>query len=105
MKNGHDAAPDCWRCSKRVPAVERREYSMDCLWKCILLLIFGPPLLLLGLHTLSVFLVVVFPYFLLLVTGTGIIAGVAAGVTAGLILRRRLPPRNCGTPLPPDQPR
>ena len=33
-----------------------------------------------------------------------VIAGVAAGISAGLVLRRRLPPRNAGPPLPSTTP-
>ncbi len=66
---------------------------MGWLWKLIFLMIFGPPLFLVGLHMALLFLAMVLPYAVLLVVSFGAIAGVTAGITVALILRRRLPPR------------
>ncbi len=68
--------------------------------KGFFVLIFGPLLLCLVIHSLVVVLALVLPW-LPLFAG---VAGVAAGLTAGLVLRRRLPPRAGGTALLPETP-
>ncbi len=64
---------------------------MGWLWKLIFLLIFGPPLFLLGLHMALIFFATVLPYMVLVTVSAGAIAGVTAGLTIAWILRRRLP--------------
>lgn len=65
--------------------------------KLMLLLIFAPLLICLALSAVLGVLAVVLPW----VIGLAVIAGLAAGVSAGLVLRRRLPLRNGGGSLPP----
>lgn len=73
---------------------------MESLWKFLLLLVFGPALLLVALQVWAAVLAVVLPVLIVL----ALIAGVAAGLSAAFVLRKRLPPRNGGTPLPPGTP-
>lgn len=63
--------------------------------KFMLILIFAPLLICLALSAVLGVLAAVLPW----VVGLAIVAGLAAGVSAGLVLRRRLPPRFRG-PLP-----
>lgn len=65
--------------------------------KLVLLVMFAPLLLCLAFSAVLGVLAVVLPW----VIGLAVIAGLAAGVSAGLVLRRRLPLRNGGGPLPP----
>lgn len=64
--------------------------------KLVLLLVFAPLLICLALQMVLGVLVVVLPWVIAL----AVITGLAAGVSAGLVLRRRLPLRNGGR-LPP----
>jgi len=65
--------------------------------KLVLILLFAPLLICLALSAVLGVLAAVLPW----VIGLAVIAGLAAGVSAGLVLRRRLPLRNGGGPLPP----
>ncbi|MGH9463944.1 MAG: hypothetical protein ACRD1X_22300 [Vicinamibacteria bacterium] len=65
--------------------------------KLVLLLIFAPFLICLALSAVLGVLAAVLPW----VIGLAVIAGLAAGVSAGLVLRRRLPLRNGSGRLPP----
>ena len=65
--------------------------------KLVLILIFAPLLLCLALSAVIGILAAVLPWVIAL----AVIAGLAAGVSAALVLRRRLPLRNGGGPLPP----
>jgi len=64
--------------------------------KLVLLLIFAPLLVCLVLQATIGVLAVLLPWVIAL----AVVAGLAAGVSAGLVLRRRLPLRN-GVHLPP----
>jgi hypothetical protein len=64
--------------------------------KFMLILIFAPLLICLALQAALGVLVAVLPWLV----GLAVVAGLAAGVSAALVLRRRLPVRN-GSPLPP----
>ena len=68
--------------------------------KLMLLLIFAPLLLCLALQAVVGVFAAVLPW----VIGLAVIAGLAAGVSAGLGVRRRLPLRNGGAELPPGAP-
>ncbi len=68
--------------------------------KGFFILIFGPLLLALVIHSLIGLLALVLPWLILL----AVVAGVTAGLSAGLVLRRRLPPRAGGTALLPETP-
>ncbi len=74
---------------------------LESVLKLILFMAFAPFLLALALHYFVLMLAAVLPLLVLL----GAVAGVAAGLTAGLILRRRLPPPDDGRALPPPFPR
>jgi len=65
--------------------------------KLMLLLLFAPLLLCLLLQATIGVLAAVLPWVIAL----AVIAGLAAGVSAAFVLRRRLPLRNGGGPLPP----
>ncbi len=69
--------------------------------KLILFMALAPFLLSLALHYFVLIVVAVLPWLVLF----GAVAGVAAGLTAGLVLRRRLPPRDDDRALPPPFPR
>ena len=71
---------------------------MKTFWRYLLLLIFGPSLLLVGLNYLAALLAIVLPVLVVL----AIIMGAVAGVTMAFILKRRLPPRNNGRYIPPS---
>lgn len=64
--------------------------------KLVLLILFAPLLICLALSAVLGVLAAVLPW----VIGLAIIAGLAAGVSAGFVLRRRLPLRNGGGSLP-----
>ena len=64
--------------------------------KLVLILLFAPLLICLALSAVLGVLAAVLPW----VIGLAVIAGLAAGVSAGFVLRRRLPPSIRG-PLPP----
>jgi hypothetical protein len=64
--------------------------------KLVLILLFAPLLICLAFRAVLGVLAAVLPWVIAL----SVIAGLAAGVSAGLVLRRRLPPRIRG-PLPP----
>lgn len=65
--------------------------------KLVLLLIFAPLLLCLALQATLGVLAAVLPWLIAL----SVIAGLVAGLSAALVLRRRLPPRNGGGPPTP----
>lgn len=73
---------------------------MNDLWKALLALILAPVIIGVALNAIAAFLWSVVPILILV----GVVAGLAAGVTAALILRRRLPPRNGAAVLPPGTP-
>ena len=72
----------------------------DVLMKVLLFLIFGPVLICIGLHLLVVTIAAILPWLIFL----AVIAGIAAGLSAGLVVRRRLLPSGQGSPLPPGGP-
>jgi len=72
----------------------------DALMKVLLLLIFGPVLICIGLQLLVVTIAAILPWLIFL----ALIAGIAAGLSAGLVVRRRLLPPGQGSPLPPGGP-
>jgi hypothetical protein len=70
---------------------------MDWVVKLIFFLTLGPCLIALGLHALSVtfqiilvFLMAILPWII----GFAVLTGLVAGLSAGFVVRRRLPPRN-----------
>lgn len=69
---------------------------MEFVWRTLFLLVFGPLLLVLAAQILLGLLVAILPWLIAL----AVITGVAAGLTAGLVMRRRLPPP--GRALPGD---
>jgi hypothetical protein len=73
---------------------------LDWLLKALIVLLLAPIVVGLALHFLGAVLAILLPWLIVL----AVIAGSAAGVTAGLILRRRLPPRPGRHALPPDVP-
>jgi hypothetical protein len=75
-------------------------HVLDSLFKFILFLIFAPVLLCVALQILMGFLAFALPWFIL---GSAV-AGLVAGVSAALVLRRRLPPQNGDRALPPAAP-
>lgn len=74
---------------------------MDWLWKSIVLIILAPVLIGLATHALLVVIAVILPYVLALAA----VVGIMAGLTAGLVLRRRLPlpSRGAELPIPPPE--
>ncbi len=68
--------------------------------KFMLILIFAPLLVCLALQATVGVLAVLLPWLI----GLSIIAGLVAGVSAALVLRRRLPLRNGGSETPPGTP-
>ena len=65
--------------------------------KLMLLLIFAPLLICLALSAVLGVLAAILPW----VVALAVIAGLGAGGSAAFVLRRRLPLRNGGGPLPP----
>ncbi len=65
--------------------------------KGFFIMIFGPLLLALVIHSVIGLLALVLPWLILL----AVVTGVTAGLTAGLVLRRRLAPRGGIQALPP----
>lgn len=64
--------------------------AMDTFWKVVLFTAFGPLVAVMALHLVAAVLLVVLPYAIVLAA----VVGVTAGLSAGLVLRRRLaPPR------------
>jgi len=61
---------------------------VETLWRLLLWLAFGPAIVFVGLHMLVAVLAAVMPWLLIL----SVVAGITAGTTAALMLRRRLPP-------------
>ena len=72
----------------------------DWFMKLLLILIFGPILICVGLQLLAGMMVALLPWLILF----AVITGIAAGVSAGLVIRRRLLPPGQGSPLPPGGP-
>jgi len=70
------------------------------LGKLLLLIILGPVILGLALQVFVGLATAVLPWLIVL----ALIAGVAAGLSAGLVVRRRLLPPGQGSPLPPGGP-
>ena len=74
--------------------------------KGLLIVIFAPFLICVAFQAIVAVIAIVLPWLIFL----SVITGVAAGLTAGLILRRRLPPRRGGGALtdggqvPPGEP-
>ncbi|MBI3825647.1 MAG: hypothetical protein HY294_06615 [Candidatus Rokubacteria bacterium] len=68
--------------------------------KFMLILIFAPLLVCLVLQATVGVLAALLPWLI----GLSVIAGLAAGVSAALVLRRRLPLRNGSADLPPGAP-
>ena len=68
--------------------------------KFMLILIFAPLLLCLALQATLGVLAAVLPWLI----GLSVIAGIAAGLSAAMVLRRRLPLRNRGGQIPPGAP-
>ncbi len=73
---------------------------MDSIVKFLLFLIFAPVLLAVALQVWLAFLAAILPWLMLL----AVIVGLTAGLSAAFVLRRRLPTRNGGNPLPPGAP-
>ena len=73
---------------------------MAWLFKVLAVLTVGPFLVCLALQLVVGVLTAVLPWLIL----GSLVAGVAAGLSAGLVLRRRLPPPNGRTPLSPGSP-
>jgi len=69
---------------------------MDLILKWLLVLIFAPVLACIALQLLVGMAAAVLPWLIVF----SVVAGLAAGVSAGLVLRRRLPPRNDGSSSP-----
>lgn len=73
---------------------------MGFFWKLLLLLLFGPALLAIAAQLWWALVVAVLPWLIVL----AILMGVVAGLTAGFVIARRLPPRPDGHLLPPQAP-
>lgn len=73
---------------------------MTWLFKILVAVMVGPLLLCLAFQLVVGFLTAVLPWFIL----GSLVAGVAAGLSAGLVLRRRLPPPNGRAPLSAGSP-
>jgi membrane protein implicated in regulation of membrane protease activity len=71
---------------------------MDTVWRVLFLLLVGPVILAVALCLVMKLLVFIFPYAVLML----LIVSITAGVTAGLAMRRRLPPRGGGAPVSGD---
>lgn len=69
----------------------------DTLIKIVMFIIFGPVLICIGLQLLVGVIVATLPWLILF----AVIAGIAAGLSAGLVIRRRLMPPGQESPLPP----
>jgi hypothetical protein len=76
---------------------------MDWFLKGVFVIIFAPVLIGLAVQAVLVLIAVVLPYVLALAA----IVGITAGLTAGFVLRRRLPPPSRGgnyeLPIPPPE--
>jgi len=68
--------------------------------KLLFLVILAPVLVGIALQLVVGLAVAVLPWLIAL----SVIAGLAAGISAGLVLRRRLPPPDAGPLLPPTTP-
>jgi hypothetical protein len=71
--------------------------ALEWLIKLLFLVILAPFLVGIALHLFTALAVALLPWLIVV----GVIVGVAAGISFGLVLRRRLPPRNGGAPVPP----
>jgi hypothetical protein len=70
---------------------------MDFIWRALFILIFGPLILGVALQMLVCFVVAVLPWLIAL----AVVAGTAAGLAAGFVLRRKLEGQHgAGQPTP-----